>query len=158
MKYVSLGKTGIKVSEMCVGSLTVGPLQADLSIHDGAAVLVSAVEAGINFFDTAELYGTYPYLREAMKVSGQYDIVISSKTFAYTKELAKKAVDDARYAVDRDYIDIFMLHEQESIHTLNGHMEALEYLYDCKAKGIIKAVGASMHHISAVQGGLRNGA
>ena len=90
MKYVSLGKTGIKVSEMCVGSLTVGPLQADLSIHDGAAVLVSAVEAGINFFDTAELYGTYPYLREAMKVSGQYDIVISSKTFAYTKELAKR--------------------------------------------------------------------
>ncbi|OJU09072.1 MAG: aldo/keto reductase [Clostridiales bacterium 43-6] len=152
MKTVSLGKTGLNVSKMCFGTLTVGPLQANLPIPEGGAVIASAIRQGICFFDTAELYQTYPYLLEGMKQSGKQDIVISSKTYAYTRELAEKAVEEARQALDRDYIDIFMLHEQESIFTLKGHMEALSYLYDCKAKGIIKAVGASMHHIAAVYG------
>ena len=87
-----------------------------------------------------------------MKISGRYDTVISSKTYAYTAELAADAVDEACRAVDRDYIDIFMLHEQESIHTLRGHMDALEYLMEAKIRGRIRAVGVSMHHVAAVDG------
>ena len=66
MIYNSLGKTGIKVSRLCFGSLTLGPLQKNLSIKDGAAVIRRAAEMGVNFIDTADLYGTYPYIKEVL--------------------------------------------------------------------------------------------
>lgn len=154
MELVSLGKTGIMVSRLCFGTLTLGPLQANLPVEEGAAVMVHAIEAGVNFCDTAQLYETYPYIRRAIRLSGKSDLVVATKTYAYTRELAQKAVEEAKRGIDRDYIDIFMLHEQESIHTLNGHTDALEYLFEQKQKGVIKAVGASMHHVAAVYGGV----
>lgn len=150
MKYVNLG--GIRVSKLCFGSLTVAPLQADLPVETGAEVIAHALRNGVNFIDTAQYYKNYEYIKLALKTSGYHDTVISSKTYAYNVELAAQAVDEACLAIDRDYIDIFMLHEQESIHTLRGHMEALEYLFDAKLKGKIRAVGVSMHHVAAVDG------
>lgn len=157
MRFSMLGKTGIKVSRMCFGTLTLGPLQAGLPLEEGASVMAHAIGAGVNFCDTAQLYETYPYIRRAMELSGKTDLVISTKTYAYTRELAKEAVEEARRELNRDYIDIFMLHEQESIHTLNGHAAALEYLFEQKQKGVIKAVGASMHHVAAVHGAIEKG-
>lgn len=154
MQKNPLGKTGIPVSRMCFGALTIGPLQANLSLEEGAQVLAHALERGVNFVDTAQLYETYPYIRRAMERTGKWDLIISSKTYAYTRKMAVDAVEQARRALNRDVIDIFMLHEQESIHTLRGHWEALEYLWECKQKGIVKAVGASMHHIAAVEGAI----
>ncbi len=157
MQTNSLGNTGIEVSRICFGTLTVGPLQAALPVEQGAAVLAHAIEQGINFCDTAQLYQTYPYIHRAMELTGYGELVVSSKTYAYTRELAVQAVEEARQGINRDYIDIFMLHEQESIHTLRGHSPALEYLLECKQKGIIRAVGASMHHVAAVEGACKLG-
>lgn len=151
MQYLLLGKTDIKVSKLCFGSLSVGPCQADLS-HDAAGeVIARALSLGINHIDTAQLYETYPHIKRGLELAGNPDgIVISSKTYAYTRQMALDAVDEARSSLSRDVIDIFLLHEQESEHTLRGHMEALEALYDLKAKGIIRAVGLSTHRISGV--------
>jgi len=80
----------------------------------------------------------------------KFDTVIASKTYAYDRSSAISAVEEARRELNRDYIDIFLLHEQENEHTLNGHHEALDYLCECKARGIIRAVGISTHHISGV--------
>jgi ferredoxin len=55
----------------------------------------------------------------------------------------------------RDYIDLFLLHEQESEHTLRGHWEALEYFLDRKNKGEIGAVGISTHTIAATKAALK---
>lgn len=151
MKTAVLGKTKIAVSRLCFGTLTVGPLQAGLPVEEGAAILAYAMERGINFFDTAQIYGTYPYLRRAMQLSGRYDAVISTKTYAWNRSQAEEAVEQARRELDRDVIDIFMLHEQESAHTLRGHREALDTLFDYKARGVVRAVGASMHHVAAVR-------
>jgi aryl-alcohol dehydrogenase-like predicted oxidoreductase len=152
MEYVTLGKSGLRVSRLCFGTLTVGPLQANLPVEEGARVLAHGFERGINFADTAQYYRNYAYLRRAMEYSGKKELVISTKTYAYTRQMAMSAFDEARKALDRDYIDIFMLHEQESIHTLRGHMEALEFLLEMREKGFIRAVGVSMHHIAAVDG------
>lgn len=154
MEQRPLGRTGISVSRMCFGTLTVGPLQAGLPLEAGAEVLVRAIQQGVNFFDTAQLYETYPYIRRAMERTGNWDIIVASKTYAYTRQLAVEAVEEARRALNRDRVDLFLLHEQESVHTLNGHREALEYLLECKQKGIIGAVGASMHHVAAVDGAI----
>lgn len=160
MEYVNLSrrkscslKSVLKpVSKLCFGSLTVGPMQADLGIDKGSGVIAYALSRSVNFIDTAQYYENYPIIKEALRKSQRFDTVISTKTYAYTRELAEKAVEEARCALDRDYIDIFMLHEQESIHTLRGHIDALDYLIECREKGIIHAVGASMHHVSAVYG------
>ncbi len=151
MKYAILGNTGIEVSRLCFGSLTVGPCQVGMDVEEGARVLVRAIELGVSFTDTAQMYRTYPYIRRAMELTGKRELVVSTKTYAYTRELAVEAVEEARRELDRDYIDIFMLHEQESALTLRGHAEALEYLYECKLKGIVRAVGLSTHHVAAVR-------
>lgn len=141
------------VSRIAVGSLTVSKMQAALPADEAAAVLAYAFDSGINFTDTAQYYENYDLLRAALlRCRRPEDVILSTKTYAYSRELAVEAVEEARRALDRDVIDIFMLHEQESIDTLRGHMEALEYLFECRERGIIRAVGASMHHTAAVRG------
>ncbi len=152
MEYTTLGGSGLSVSRLCIGSLTVSPVQANLPPERAAEVLAYAFSRGIRFTDTAQYYENYPLIRRALALYGGEDIVISTKTYAYTREMAIEAVEQARQELNRDVIDIFMLHEQESYETLRGHREALEYLFECKARGIIRAVGASMHHIAAVRG------
>jgi aryl-alcohol dehydrogenase-like predicted oxidoreductase len=139
----------IKVSRLCFGSLCLGYLQSDLDIETGAAIIRRAYELGVNFIDTAQLYGTYKYI----KAAGLGDnIIISSKTYAHTRQLAEAALEEALAGLGRDYIDIFMLHEQESIRTIEGHIEALDYLFAQKERGKIKAVGISTHHVGGVLG------
>ncbi len=150
MEYIELGNTGIEVSKMCFGGLIIGPLQANLSVDEGADVILKALEMGVNFIDTAELYGTYPHIREAIKRFGSKPVV-ATKSYAYTWDGAQESLERARREMDIDVIDIFMLHEQESRLTLRGHREALEFLLSEKAKGRLKAVGVSTHNIEVVQ-------
>ncbi|WP_459911185.1 aldo/keto reductase [Desulfotomaculum defluvii] len=150
MEYKTLGGTGLKVSRLCFGVLTIGPLQANLPLEQGAAVITSALDRGVNFMDTAELYGTYPYIREAIKNRKQ-EVIICSKCYAYTRDGMKESLEAALEGIDRDYIDIFMLHEQESLLTIKGHWEAIEYLLEAKSKGLVRAVGISTHHVAAVR-------
>ncbi len=150
LEYVSLGNTGIEVSRMCFGGLIIGPLQANLPIDEGANVIRTALELGVNFIDTAELYGTYPHIREAIKQAKSRP-VIATKSYAYSAEGARESFEKARRELDVDVIDIFMLHEQESRMTLRGHREALEYYFSMKEKGLIRAVGVSTHNVEVVE-------
>jgi aryl-alcohol dehydrogenase-like predicted oxidoreductase len=149
MEYRTLGNTGLKVSRLCFGALTIGPLQANLPLQNGAAVIRAALDAGVNFIDTAELYDNYPYIKAAL--AGTSGVIVTSKAYAYTYEGMRRSLEDACRALGRDYIDIFMLHEQPSRLTLAGHADALACLVDAKAKGIVRAVGVSTHTIEVVQ-------
>ncbi len=151
MDYNILGKSGIKVSRLCFGALTIGPLQANLPLAHGARVIREALDRGVNFIDTAQLYRTYPYIKKALAQSSKKDIVIASKSYAYSKETAEESLYEALREIDRDYIDIFLLHEQENEYTLKGHYEALEYFIRMKEKGIIRGVGISTHTVAAVK-------
>lgn len=150
MEYIKLGDTNIEVSRLCFGALVIGPLQVNLSINRGADIILKGLENGINFIDTAELYGTYPHIKEAIKRWGKKPI-ISTKCYAYTKEGALKSFEKARKELDLDVIDMFLLHEQESRLTLKGHKEALDFFITQKEKGKIKAVGVSTHNIEVVE-------
>lgn len=141
------------VSPMCFGALTVGPLQGNLPVREGAALIRYALEQGINFIDTAKLYGTYPYIKKAL-IGWDRPVAIASKSYDYTWEGMKNSLEEARKELDRDYVDIFMLHEQESELTLQGHRPALEYLQEAKAQGLIKAVGVSTHTVEVVRASL----
>jgi len=152
VEYSFLGNTGLKVSRMCVGALTIGPLQANLSLNDGAMVIAKALENGINFIDTAELYRTYAQIKKAIETTSIVPI-IATKTYAYDRKKAEESLEKARSQLGLDVIDIFMLHEQESIYTIKGHMEALEYFIEAKQKGLVRSVGVSTHNIEVVRAG-----
>jgi aryl-alcohol dehydrogenase-like predicted oxidoreductase len=150
MEYHVLGHTGLFVSRLCFGALTIGPLQSNLPLHKGAAIIRKALDAGVNFIDTAELYQTYKYIREALTgYKGQ--VIISSKSYAYTYEGMQNSVTQACKELGRDYVDIFMLHEQTSRLTLKGHRAALDFLVDAKRNGVIRAIGVSTHTVEVVR-------
>jgi aryl-alcohol dehydrogenase-like predicted oxidoreductase len=150
LEYGILGRTGIKVSRLCFGALTIGPLQANLPVREGAAIIRHAINAGVNFIDTAELYNTYEYIKEGISaISG--GVVLATKSYAYTREGMRASIHQALRRLDREYIDIFLLHEQESELTVRGHWEAVEELIEAKQKGIVRAVGISTHSVRGVQ-------
>lgn len=149
MKRRPLGQTGILVSPLCFGALTLGPLQRNLPVKEGAYLMDYAWERGVNFFDTSDLYKTYPYLSELVK--SHPDAVICSKSYDYAAEGVSARLEKALRGIGRDYIDLFMLHEQESRYTFEGHMEAIEALLKAKKEGKIRAFGISTHRVSGVR-------
>lgn len=150
MDYVRLGNTELSVSRLCFGGLTVGPLQANLALEDGAKIIAEAFDKGVNFIDTAKLYKTYPYIKKALELTSNKDIVIASKSYDYTYEGMRESINEALEELGVKSIGIFSLHEQESKLTLKGHDEALRYLIEAKKSGLIKAVGVSTHAVEVV--------
>ena len=153
MDYVTLGNTNIRVSKIAFGTLTVSPLQKNLLPEEACDILIYAIENGINFFDTAELYSSYPHLAAALAKTNK-DIVVATKSYAYSKESAEQSFELARKSLNRDVIDIFLMHEQVSEHTIKGHWEAFETYLQYKKQGKIRALGISTHHIAAVEASL----
>ncbi len=150
MKKNVLGNTGLEVTEIGFGVLTVGWTQLNLSVEDGASVLKYALERGINFLDTAQAYDTYPYIRKALRGTN-FDPIIVSKCLGTSGQDMEFAVEQARKEMDRDVIDIFLLHEVRGAEDFYRRNGAWEYLQEAKAKGIVKHVGLSTHHVNVAE-------
>lgn len=151
MEYVELGQTGLYVSKLCFGALTIGPLQRGLSPKEGSQILGRSLELGVNFIDTAELYGTYEHIRLALQgFASEQPVVVATKSYAYTRAGMLQSLEQAQKGLGLEVIPIFLLHEQESSHTLRGHWPALEVLLEAKKAGLVKAVGISTHHVEGV--------
>jgi len=150
MNKKELGKTGLLVSPIGFGVLTIGDNQLNLPIPQGADILRYGLEHGINFLDTAQCYRTYPYIKEALKGSA-FEPVISSKSLVFSAKEMAFAIEEARIGVDRDVIDIFLLHEVRNDPDFANRAGAWEQLQEAKAKGIVKAVGVSTHHVDVAE-------
>lgn len=151
MHRVKLGWWGPELSEVCFGSLAISPLQGRVSHDEGQKVLRYAISQGIDWIDTAEIYDNYTQLRPILKQYPHLRIV--TKSYASTTEELKASLEKSLKAFDRDRIDIFLLHEQESHHTLRGHIAAWEALLEAKNQGIVSYVGISTHTIQGVRAG-----
>ena len=151
MEYRSLGNTGIEVSRFCFGSLTMGSLCANLDIETGAEILYQAFCSGVSFVDTAEQYKTYPYIKAALdRLEEPQKIVVSTKTYGYSDIEAAWAVEDARLALGRNQLDIFLLHEVRDLEDFQQRDGAWRILQEAKANGVIRAVGLSTHSAAVV--------
>ena len=150
MKKNKLGKTNIEVTPVGMGVLTIGKTQLNLNTDVGASVLRYALEKGINFLDTAQYYETYHFIKEALKGTN-YNPVIASKSLHPSYSQMEQAIEEARKALDRDVIDIFMLHEVRGEEDFKWRIGAWECLNDAKVKGLVKAIGISTHHVDVAQ-------
>lgn len=141
-------------SRLCFGTLTISPLQANLPPERGADLLMYAAGRGVSFLDTAELYGSYPAIRLALR---RGDFIVATKAYAYDAATAEASFRRAVEGIGREYVDLFLLHEQESLHTLRGHEAALSWLHKKKGEGLIGSVGISTHHVAAVRAAISFG-
>ena len=146
MKKVILGNTGIEVSVAGFGVLPIGPSQLALPVEEGAEIIKYAIKHGINFIDTAQYYRTYPYISKALEGEAFDNLVICSKSLCYDYDGMMDAILEARNELHRDVIDIFLMHEVRS-GQLKLRADAWKALKDAKAKGLVKAIGLSTHHV-----------
>ncbi|RLB73492.1 MAG: aldo/keto reductase [Deltaproteobacteria bacterium] len=152
MKYFTLGRTGINVSELCFGALPMGPLQKKMAPDAGAEIILKALAGGVNFIDTAQLYQTYEPIRLALKKATSRPVIVS-KSMALDAKGMQTAVAECLEALELDYIDIFHLHAARvpgGEDVFQKRAGAWQVLLDYKEKGIIKAVGISTHSVPAV--------
>ena len=156
MKTIQLGNTGIPVTPVGFGVLTIGNTQLDLPLHEGARIVRYAYDQGIRFFDTAQYYETYPYIREAFadvdcSKENPDRPIIASKSLDLSYEEMEAAIEEALCELDLEYIDVFLLHEVRQDPDWDSRAGAWQCLQDYKAKGVIGAIGVSTHHIDVVQ-------
>ncbi len=157
MDHVRLGQTGLKVSRLCLGCMTYGSPKWRPWVLDEEASLPffkAAVEAGINFFDTADVYS----LGESERVTGKalkeyakrHEVVIATKVFSpmggdpNNRGLSRKhifdAVDRSLHRLGVDYIDLYQIHRFDPDTPVE---ETLEALNDVVRAGKARYIGAS---------------
>ncbi len=154
MEYVNLGSTGLKVSRLCLGTMTYGSKKwRDWVIEEEESrpFIRRALEAGINFFDTADMYSlgvSEEILGRALKEFGQERarVVIATKVFNAMSDdpnergLSRKhifhAIDASLRRLGMDYVDLYQIHRfdrstpiEETLEALNDVVRAGKALY-----------------------------
>ncbi len=161
-ELVPLGKTKIKVTRVGFGTGMRGSNrqsnQTRLGKEKFEALLKASYERGVRLFDAADLYGSHPYLADALKKMRRKDYVIVSKIWWRRGGIPERERPDADVVVERflkelgtDYIDVVLLHCVASgdwPQELSGQMEILARL---KKKGLVRAHGISCHSLSALE-------
>lgn len=157
MPYVNLGRSGLKVSRLCLGAMSYGSPDAKawiLSEEDGRPIIRRALELGINFFDTADMYSggeSERVLGRALRDFARRDeVVVATKAFypmgpgANQRGLSRKhllsAIDASLRRLGMDYVDLYQIHRWDDETPLE---ETLEALHDIVRSGKARYIGAS---------------
>ncbi len=155
MERVILGKTGIEVSKLGIGTGTAHPsghcAQAIMGEKKLAGLLVYAFERGINFWDTAFQYGTHKHVREALRHVKRSDVIITTKLTTSKKKDTIRDLNSSLKELDVDYVDVCLVHGVRTEFELKRRRRALDELLELKSKGLIRAVGISSHGLSALK-------
>lgn len=179
MRYNRLGRTGLHVSELCLGTMTFGSTEGRWSVmgqldQDAAdAIVKTAYDAGINFFDTANIYAegqSEERLGQAVRNLGlpRERLVIATKVLGpmgpdiNSRGLSRKHImDQVKSSLKRlqmDYIDLYQVHGFDPTTTVEETVRALD---DLVREGLVRYVGASnwaawqimkAHGVSTAQG------
>jgi predicted aldo/keto reductase-like oxidoreductase len=138
--YRTLGRTGLKVSGVGCG----------IGLIPDPAVLVRAVDLGVNYFDTARAYekGKSEEIAGAALRGRRNRIVLASKTDGLTKADVIKDMDDSLKALRTDHVDIWHLHSRDTPDSITD--EAVEAQETLKKQGKTRFIGISAHDINAV--------
>ncbi len=159
MDYVNLGKSGLKVSRLCLGCMTYGEPERGthpwtLPEEDSRPLIARALEMGINFFDTANVYSdgsSEEILGRALRDYARRDeVVIATKVCGVMRDepngrgLSRKAImteiDASLRRLGTDYVDLYQIHRWDYSTPIE---ETLEALHDVVKAGKARYIGAS---------------
>lgn len=157
MQYVNVGRTGLKVSRLCLGTMTFGwSADEDTSF----AIMDAALEAGINFFDTADIYSRWvegnsggeseAIIGKWMQGKTRRELVIASKARGQmwagangeglSRAHLMQAVEDSLRRLQTDYIDLYQVHWPDKETPLEETLATLDALVK---SGKVRYIGAS---------------
>ena len=158
MKYRNLGTTGVKVSEFCLGAMMFGAW-GNTDHDDCIRITHAALDAGINFIDTADVYGegeSEEILAKALR-GRRDDVVLATKCHlamsdepnhqGSSRRWIMKAVEDSLRRLDTDYIDLYQMHRLQAG---CDHDETLGALSDLVHAGKVRYIGSSTYPPSAI--------
>ncbi len=157
MEYRTLGRTGLKVSELCLGTMTFGWSADEKTSFD---IMSAAFDGGINFFDTADIYSRWVEGNsggESETIIGKWlagrprhQVVIASKVRGrmwdgpngegLSRVHIMKAVEDSLKRLNTDYIDLYQVHWPDWETPLDETLRALD---DLVRQGKVRYIGAS---------------
>lgn len=158
MQYTSLGKTGLKVSRLCLGMMTYGVKTWRpwvLEEADALPFVKRALDAGINFYDTADMYSlgaSEEILGNALKHFGvkRKDVVIATKVFnpmgdgpndaGLSRKHIMDSIDASLRRLQTDHVDLYQIHRWDYNTPIEETMEAL---HDVVKAGKARYIGAS---------------
>lgn len=145
MEYVTLGKTGLKVSRMGFGGIPIQRIDAEGT----KALMHKLMEAGVNYIDTARAYTvSEEYLGYALEGIREH-FIIASKTMSRTKEGMAQDIETSLKNLRTDYIDLYQVHNvtPDQLEQVMAPGGALEALMEAKAAGKIGHIGLTAHAI-----------
>jgi aryl-alcohol dehydrogenase-like predicted oxidoreductase len=161
MEYVRFGNTGMKVSRICLGTMTYGKLTERwpwaLTEEESRPFIRNALELGINFFDTADMY-SYGASEEVVgtllkEFARRDEVVIATKVFQPMSQdpndagLSRKhimsSIDSSLRRLKTDYVDLYQTHRWDYETPIE---ETLEALHDVVKAGKARYIGASSMH------------
>lgn len=156
---VKLGNTGLQVSRIALGTGSIGGNHQSNQTRLGLPTFVKmahhAYDRGIHFFDTADSYGSLPFVKEVFKEVPREKVTLLTKMWTYddpTKsEAVDKALDRFRLEAGTDYFDIVLLHCMTNGKWREEKKRYIDYFSKAKQSGIIKNVGVSCHNIDALR-------
>ena len=157
MQYVNIGRSGLKVSRLCLGAMSYGSPQAKdwiLGEAQGRPFIQRALELGINFFDTADMYSggeSEAVLGRALRdFARREEVVVATKVFypmgdgPNQRGLSRKhilaAIDASLGRLGMDYVDLYQIHRWDDETPIE---ETLEALNDVVRAGKARYIGAS---------------
>ncbi|MFV0294866.1 MAG: aldo/keto reductase [Hyphomicrobiaceae bacterium] len=153
MQFTSLGRTGLKVSVAglgCGGNSRIG-LGSGKTEAESIALVRAARDLGVNYFDTAALYGTEPILGKAIHRSERHEVVFSSKAHIHGSDRQGSALrpvadviaslDQSLRSLNTDYLDVFMLHGVVPAALSPANSDIVPALLKEKAKGKFRHLG-----------------
>ena len=168
MEYISLGRTGLKVSRLCLGTMNFGPHTTEA---DSFAVMDHALAVGLNFFDTADVYGWKEYEGVTEQIIGRWlaqggnrreQVVLATKVNGRMgpgvndRRLSayhiRRACDESLRRLQTDHIDLYQMHHIDRETPFDEIWQAMEGLVQ---QGKVLYVGSSNFagwHIAQAQG------
>ncbi|MFX1506621.1 MAG: aldo/keto reductase [Promethearchaeota archaeon] len=160
MDYVKLGKTGLSVSRICLGMMSYGDptiMEWCLDINEARPIVEKALDLGINFFDTANVYsrGRSEEITGELLKDHHDDVVIATKVFFPVEGFATapkpntsglsryhitRAIKDSLKRLDMDTVDLYQIHRLDPFTPIEEILQSLNHLID---NGSVLHIGAS---------------
>lgn len=152
---VTLGSTGIKTSRLAMGTGTHGggsrSDQTKLGMAELTALLLNGYDHGIRFFDSADSYGSHPYVASALKQVPRDKVTVLTKSDNRDPKGLRNDLDRFRRELGIDYIDVCLIHCVTEEDWTTRYRGVMEVLSEAKEKGVIRAHGVSCHSIEALR-------
>jgi predicted aldo/keto reductase-like oxidoreductase len=160
---VDLGKTGLKVTRLAMGMGTNGwkheSNQTRIGLEKFKKVVQAGYDRGIRFLDTADTYGSHPFVKEAIKLMPREQLTVMTKIWTdnldwHPLQPVDQTIERIRQELQTDYLDIVLLHCMTNARWTDEKKRFMDGLSEAKSKGLIKKVGFSAHDFGALQSGV----